>query len=1005
MPHLLALGVGVYLLFGFGFGLKASPVQWAALVLFWLACLLLAEPRLWRGLRPLYPPSSQITALLAAILFGTAAASLLMIDHLPVGPFFIVPSLLCLGLFFRRLLTQALRSDRTDSPEIQRLAWLLLIAGFLMHPYATTRLVGGGDAEHYVRQLADFLTQVRDGQFPVFVGQSPLALDGAVHPLRTAPYFQYAGGLLAVLTGFTLAPAALQNLLLVTSFLAAIVGCYAALCLAVPARRWECLWLALLYGTSPAILTLAYGGDMFATWMTLPWLPWLFLGVIVSWRKGVDGKGLVLQAVTLAFLWLAHAPVALWASLVVLASELTRLASARFTPALILRQAGAASLCLLLCSYVFFSVSSLDVPANPYLEFELARGVVFRVLTENWHGWFRLVSPEGNNLMSDLHLSPGLLLLAVAGVATAWRTRGAAPVLAVVAFALGMLLMPSAVTERFWTTLPAFLMTVTEKWPAQRLYPLLSALLPFLGALALTHPRLGTPRIRRGVLMVLAACVVWSGWEARKFVHHGQAIVRSADATTRFFLPENNTVSRYSYEMWGYLPKTFSFGHMDLEAHHRLIDPLYGQVLDSNALAIYRAGATGPVHRFVPTSEGGYFSPTITLEPGESCFLSFDFQGWEPSGTLLVEGRRLARQYSLPASGGVGAFGIRPGHKPGFTLRNLGTEAEQVDLRFVQDRHSGSAARATITVLPYDGSVLPFRLHSLQPYELDVTTPAGGWVETPRVLIPGYRVTIDGQPAEVRRSPNGLLMTKVGPGTHRLNIAYTAPPSVAVSFWVSLLAIAVVGTLLVTAQVARSERRSDARRLLEQWLLPRLGWGGLAVASLTGSLLLIGLPNRGPRTVVNSDGALQSFAVMLPVGRHEVYETLLSWTDEHGASTSIVLFYEDDGHARIGCRKNGVLKLLTESLPVSYFVAQQIDIMIGALLTEADRGKHPDLDDEAWQRLRGITRVYFNHEPVWETDTRHQIPENLRFAIGKEIVPVATGETPFHGRTLSQPAL
>lgn len=1005
MPHLLALGVGVYLLFGFGFGLKAEAAQWTTLTLVWLAGLLFVEPRLWHGLRLLCPPAGRIAARHAAALCTVTAAGLWMLNRPPAGPFFVVPPVIGLGVFFRHLLTRALRSDRTDSPEIQRLTLLLLVVAFLMHPYATTRLVGGGDAEHYVRQLADFLTQVKEGQFPVFVGQSPLALDGAVHPLRTAPYFQYAGGLLAVLTGFTLASAALQNLLLVTSFLVAITGCYTALCLVLPARRWECLWLALLYATAPAILTLAYGGDMFATWMTLPWLPWLFLGLVVSWRKGCDGNGLVFQAVALAFLWLAHAPVALWASLIVLASELTRLAWARFAPALILRQVGAASLCLLLCSYVFFSVSSLDVPANPYLEFDLARGVVFRVLTENWHGWLRIVSPEGNNLMHDLHLSPGLLLLAVAGAATAWRIRGAAPVLTGIVFTLGMLLMPSAVTERFWTALPAFLMTVTEKWPAQRLYPLLSALLPFLGALALTHPRLGTPRMRRGVLMILAGGVAWSGWEARKFVDHGQAIVRSADATNRFFLPENNTVSRYSYEMWGYLPKTFSFGYMDLEAHHRLIDPLYGQVLDSNARAIIRAGASGPVHRFVPTPEGGYFSPAISLAPGESCFLSFDFQGWEPGGTLMVEGRRVSRRYFLPASGGVGAFGARPGHKPGFTLRNLGAEPEHVEIRFVQNRHSANAARATITVLPYDGFALPFRLHSLHPYELEVTTPEGGWVETPRVLIPGYRVTIDGRPAEVRRSPNGLLMTKVGPGPQRLNIAYTAPPSVAVSFWVSLLTLVGVGTLLIAAQVATSQRRIAARRLLEQWLLPRLGWGGLAVAGLTGSLLLLGLPNRRPRPAANPDRALHSFAVMFPVGRHEVYETLLSWSDEHGASTSIVLFYEDDGHARIGCRKNGILKLLTESLPVSYFVAQQIDIMIGALLTEADRSEHPDLDDEGWGRLRRTTRVYFNQEPVWETDTGHQIPENLRFAIGREIVPVATGENPFRGRTLRQPRL
>lgn len=990
---------------GFGFDLRANPVQWTALALAWLAGLLLAEPRLWRDLRLLAPPLGRIDSRCAAILPATIVVGLWFFFRPPLGPVFVVPTVIGLGLVFRRLMAQGLRVDRRATPEGQRLLILLLLASFLMQPYATTKLVGGGDAAHYARQLYDFVTQLHEGQFPVYVGQSLSALAGSVHPLRTAPYFQYVGGLLDVITGVTLSPAALQNLLIVASFLAAVMGCYAALCAIAPTRRWECLWLSLLYGTSPGILALIYGGDMMATWLTLPWLPWLFLGWVDAWRTQLGGRGLLLQAVALAFLWLAHAPIALWASLITLAAELARLIHGRLASAILLRQAAAAILCLLLCHYVFFSVATLEVPANPYLEFDLARGVVFQVLTDTWHGWLRLVSPDGSDLMHDLHLSPGLLLVAVGGMTAAWRIRGVAVMLAVISLALGVLLMPwPGVTGRFWAAMPSFVMTVTEKWPAQRFYPLLSAMLPFLGALALAHPWLSSPRVRRGILMVLATVVGWSVWEARKFVGHGQAIARSSEATTRFFLPENNTGSRYSYEMWGYLPKYFTFGYMDPEVQNRLIDPTYGRVLDSNSLALLRAAPAGSFHRFIPTSEGGYFTPAIELEPGKACFLNFDFQGWEPSGTLLVEGKRLARRYELPTSGGLGAFGAQPGRTPGFTLRNYGTATEQVKIRFVQNTRSVSAARASITVLPYDGTALPFHLRSLQPFELEATT-TGGWIETPRIFIPGYRVTVDDKPAEFRRSPNGLLMARVDEGTRRLKIIYEAPARLAVSFWLNLVAVLAAGTALLITGLAPASFRSRTIHLLEKWRPPRHGWGALALVSMAGLALTVALLARPAPARDDSTPANCSFTVKLPVGRHEVYETLLSWMDPQGATTSIVLFYEDNGHIRIGCRKNGVLKILTESLPASYFVPHDIRLLIGPRLTTEERPQYPGLTEEDWQKLRQTIRVYFNHELIWETDLRHQSEAGWRFAIGREIDPAPAGESAFLGQILRQPEL
>lgn len=103
------------------------------------------------------------------------------------------------------------------------------------------------------------------------------------------------------------------------------------------------------------------------------------------------------------------------------------------------------------------------------------------------------------------------------------------------------------------------------------------------------------------------------------------------------------------------------------------------------------------------------------------------------------------------------------------------------------------------------------------------------------------------------------------------------------------------------------------------------------------------------------------------------------------------MFYESDRFVRIGCRKDGTLKVLTEALPVSYFVSHEIEIVVGALLTEADRVGELALADEAWQELRRSIRVSFNGHPVWQTDATHQAMSGFRFMVGGEIDPAPHG--------------
>jgi hypothetical protein len=955
-----------------------SPTGWAA-ALWWGLFVLLIDPRTLTRFPVIRSVSSFVPGRGARFAITAAALVVWRLAGGSLGAVILPAGAVLLGLFLRALLRAAVKSDRRTGPELAR--WCVVLGGslLLIHPYLTSRLVGAGDAEHYARSVADFVTQLRSGTFPVWIGQSITGLHGAIHPLRVAPYFQYAAGILDLATGQRLSPIALQNLLIVGSFLGAAFSTYAALTKTAGAQRWGACWLTLLFISSPGVLALIYAGDMVASWMALPWLSWLFLGWVKAWREPESSTGLVIQAAALALLWLSHAPIAVWASLLTTGSELARWAARRFRRDVLLRQIGAAFLCLLLCQYVFVSVVNLNVPTNPYLEFELARGAVFDSIAHAWQGVWRSVSANGNDLARDLHLGPGLLALGAAAVIASRWTGAVSRVLAFSGAMLFLSLVPwPGVTDRFWSAMPAFLMTVSEKWPAQRFYPILSALIPM--AAALTLPLARSPRSRHIVAFVLGLAALASGWEARKFVLHGYAVTRSEADSRRFLLPENNTLSRYSYEMWGYLPDHFSFGYMDPEHQNRIINPTTGQVLVSNLRSVQRATSSNSPQRFTSTPAGAKLPEPVFLPPHQAVCLHFSFSQPELQGTLVLTGTRLSRRYEFPRSGGPYAFGPHPGQGKKITLRNDGDQPEQVHVEFFNTRLAPVSSFATVEILPIESQQLPVRLKSLTPFRLELNLEMPGWLETPKLFFPEYQVSIDGHRVGTARSPNGLLMFPVPAGNSTVSVAYIPPASMVGSFWLTLAAWVAFGATALGCTFASCRRSEWFTVGPFSTLIRRLGVSGLALGGVCSvwAALQIDLGREAQNATISNSAPI-ALRVVFPVGTHEVYEPLLSWRDARGATTTVVAFYENDRYVRLGCRKNGVLKILTDSLPVSYFVEHSIVVSFS--------GQSP-------RKLQ----LTFNGQPLWETECEQTTLGDWTFAVGRSLEVNPPPSDRFRGR-------
>lgn len=170
--------------------------------------------------------------------------------------------------------------------EVLRGGLLLGWALWLTHPFLTSRLIGSGDAWWYGNMLRDYLVQLRHGIFPVWTGQTEFAFNGAVYPLRAAPYYQYLGGLLDLLSGRRFDAFTIQHGTVVVSLVAAAGTAYWSLCRLAPHRRNAAALLAAFYVACPGVLGLATSMDLYMSVMAIPFLPLVTCGLVLALREG-----------------------------------------------------------------------------------------------------------------------------------------------------------------------------------------------------------------------------------------------------------------------------------------------------------------------------------------------------------------------------------------------------------------------------------------------------------------------------------------------------------------------------------------------------------------------------------------------------------------------------------------------------------------------------------------------------------------------------------------------
>lgn len=687
--------------------------------------------------------------------------------------------------------------------ESVRWAAVLLAGTYSVFPYIADTQVGSGDAYHYSLMVSDFITQLRAGVFPVFVGQSEYAFNGGIHTLRTAPYFVHFAGLLDVLSLHTLSFVALTNLAVVLSAIGGAINAYVALRLYFPSRLWSAAVIAAVYVFSPAILAPLYEGDMIATFMTVPFLPWWALSLAYLLDQVHRRRGWILQSVTLAALWWAHPPIAIWATGI---SVVVWIGSIVFRSGRVGQTIGAATslvLCAILCSYVFVSVHSLHLTsiANPG-----ASGAILANIATNLRANFRPLDVAGTGLLGDIQIGYSLLALGVAGL-FCLRTRASVAALGGAFIALFVVLLPVPwLTAQIWTHVPAAILEVTNVWPGQRLYPILAALAAFLGLAATDRLSSFGKRWRLASAVLVLCAAAWSASEMRKLHRRGLAVAMGKSHSELVHRPENVNLTRSSYLLFGPFNIYFSHSRMEPFLETRLLDPATQEPFaDGGTIAKTPAprestALTPLTIDFVQTPTG-VSDAAFLIEPHSLYLLTFDFFGQELSGTVQVASHTLAREYILPTSGMEKAFGSNDNGGRTIAVENRSDAPDQVRLLLLSKdaalKSDQLLARATAQRIDDLPRVL--RITSLMPFELTVNSPRAATLETPRVFIPGYRAVVNGRNEPVFSSVNKLAAVAIPAGETKVRVFYNADEAMVVTYFTAIVAwsLLILGAMLL----------------------------------------------------------------------------------------------------------------------------------------------------------------------------------------------------------------
>ena len=314
--------------------------------------------------------------------------------------------------------------------------------------------------------------------------------------------------------------------------------------------------------------------------------------------------------------------------------------------------------------------------------------------------------------------------------------------------------------------------------------------------------RLNLNRTYRGIVSVLVGLVSWSAWENYEAAKLSWSYRQSAEQSEKNLRSENRPLSRFHYDLLPY-PTYHNHGVADLLIETRIgygksgSDEKLGPDAYADAMAeAQRVPWSTPMVRQDPTYPAWlYFEPKIVLPPGSKKLITFKWETAAPQGWLIARGKNIYREYILPDSGGPRAFGGSNLSHRTLSFWNTGRETEEVELVIKREgavadqRLAATENILQLRIVDYDASAAPVEVTGLQPLQLKIRAEKAAFVESFRSWLPGYRVSVDGNPVLYSRSINGLVEFQVPAGIHVVDIRFRGTPELRWAVRWSLLVV------------------------------------------------------------------------------------------------------------------------------------------------------------------------------------------------------------------------
>ena len=687
-------------------------------------------------------------------------------------------------------------AGRASGAEVLRLLLVGVGATLALLPFYWAGSIGAGDAYWYTIMLADVVAQLRAGEFPFWVGQSEYAFNGTVYPLRLAPAFQYAGALLDQLTAGRLEPFPLKNAVLCLSALAGGFSAYACLRPLLPRLPLGAALLAVLWILSPGVLTPLMRGDMYMTFMTLPFVPLVLHGCWRLWaRNDAAARGWI--GIGLAGTLFSHAPIALWLLLIAgghcAASLVHRRRDWRREIGLLVLLG---ALLFLAGSYPAVSAATLDNQLKVPSTGESA----WREVAAAFPGSFLPLDARGGLSAYQLGYSLAALFV-LALLLLPWRRPHGTLPFVLTGLGIAIVVLPVPWITRFlWlNVVPGWFVTINNVWPMQRLFLIWTLVGAF--AIACTWSGQATRSLAsRGVIFVLLLLAMGWSWSQANYLGRSVRGTTTPPQAARQATDRNHILlTRYSYSSFSTTPSYVTHSYMEPWWENRLLDRTTQRPFLSNADAaaprldmehglpehprLVQSGVF--LARNLRETEHHDLDPALTLEPGRLYALRFDFAQPGIGNYLQIIHPSLFREYMLPDSG---AGLHRQGPPQGFG--SLPSSSKVMPLALVQD----ATAPQTITlrlitprraedVFPlgeywlytYDRAELPINVESWVPYRARVETAVAAYLETPRLWLKHWRAKVNGDAVAVEQSPDNLVMVPIAPGRSTVELRYQPP--------------------------------------------------------------------------------------------------------------------------------------------------------------------------------------------------------------------------------------